>query len=258
MKFFNSLLIAGLLMQAFPAQAGYPLSVQSKDYIKLAALIGATVGGGCGLAAWASEDDAPRTSIWQKVAKFSKFVLAPATIGAGIGAGIAYLTTHESNFASIENTFAETELKTDFELATSNGTAIDDFAKLNFDSKYPMHKSYQRLNSILGTIKSTKEKLPAIINSGIDSIASKAQELLEDLKGYETQLTDWIFQIKQDTGFITESRLQTIEAAARRVANAIHYNTWAHANRPHYHVHPRPAVVFPVLKHRLPVYHYRP
>ncbi len=257
MKIVNSFLIAGLMLHAVPAQATYPLSTQSKDYIKLAALIGATVGGGCGLAAWASEDDAPRASIWQKVFKFSKFVLAPATIGAGIGAGIAYLTTHESNFASIEKTFAETEIKTDFELATSNGTEINDFAKLNFDSKYPMHKSYHRLNSILSTIKSLKEKLPAIVNSGIDSIAPKAEELLEDIKGYETKLTDWIFQIKKDTGFITETRLQTIEAAARRVADAINYNTWVNANRPHYHVHPRPAVVLPVLKPKLPVYHYR-
>lgn len=256
MKIVNSFLIAGLMLHAAPAQATYPLSVQSKDYIKLAAVIGATIGGGCGLAAWASEDDAPRATIWQKIIKFSKFVLAPATIGAGIGAGIAYLTTHESNFASIEKTFAETEIKTDFELATSNGTAIDDFAKLNFDSKYPMHKSYQRLNSILSTIKSLKEKLPAIVNSGIDSIAPKAEELLKDLKSNETKLRDWIVQIKKDDGFTTESRLQTIEAAARRVADAINYNTFVNANRPHYHVHPRPALVVPVIRPKVPVYHY--
>ena len=66
MKIVNSFLIAGLMLHAAPAQATYPLSVQSKDYIKLAAVIGAAIGGGCGLAAWASEDDAPRATIWQK------------------------------------------------------------------------------------------------------------------------------------------------------------------------------------------------
>lgn len=228
-------------------EATYPLSAQSKDYIKLAAVIGATIGGGAGLMAWGSEADQPHATFWQKLATFSKYVLAPATIGAGIGAGIAYLTTHEANFESMQKALAQTEITSDFEIAMKDGAVLDDFQKAHINNKYPLHKSYENLNNALKSIQSLKQKLPNIINSGIDTIAGNAQDMLASIKAYEPALLDWMHKIKINAAYTAESQIKTIEMVGREVANAINYNAWVrryNATRPvHYHLQPRTIVV---------------
>lgn len=247
MKIAQIALLIGLVFHATPVRATYSLSAQSKDYIQLAALIGASVGGGCGLIAWSSQDDMPHTTFWQKVVQFGKYVLTPATIGAGIGAGIAFLTTHESKLQTMENTLAKTEMQSDFELAMKEGTELNDFKELHFDAKYPLHSSYDRLVSALNTIKSLKKKLPAIVNSGIDTIAPQAKKMLEDIQvyNYEAQLLKWIHTIKNNAAYASETACKTIELVGHNVANAIRYNAWVNANRHCYpHAQPRRIVVY--------------
>lgn len=247
MKIAQIVFLIGLIFQANPMRATYPLSQQSKDYIALAAVIGAGVGGGFGLMAWASQDDAPRATFWQKVVNFSKNVLTPATIGAGVGAGIAYFTTHESNFSSMENTLNQTELQSDFELAMKDGALINDFQKNHLEANYPLHRSYERLMSALKTIKSLKQKLPAVINSGIDSIAPHAKKMLEDIQNYnyEAKLIAWAHKIKTDAAYTAESTRQTIEMVGHNVASAIRYNAWVNEHRHcHPHLQPRRIVVY--------------
>ncbi len=207
-KLFSLLSLSLLIPQGLVHASHYPLSYESQQSVKNASLIGGLVGGALGLAAGCykqSQDPATQNkTMWEKIKSFPwHYAIIPAVIGA-VGSGlISYYYVPEKYLESAEKQLNSIEHDVIFNTAIGSNE-VSDLKKLAFDSQYPTLKSYGQVESLLSKIRSIKDYLITVINSGINPLVNIAQAALAKIKSAEEKLISMMIKLKTDGSYHQE------------------------------------------------------
>ncbi len=197
-----------------------PLSPQSKQFMAIATLVGAGIGGLIGSISYANDRQERSQGFWAKCKNLAGFVLLPAAIGAAIAGGGSYFFTGEQYFLTGENKMNTALANGTFNILNDTDN-LEKAKELYPREPFPSIALTNKLNSLYDLLDSAKASLITAMNSGIASISATAAGLIAAINGQQKRIGDWLMRLKPEYQRELGAQVQlSIAESQRRSAQA--------------------------------------